>query len=227
MPNSCWRLAKPCAVARHQNDVDAIWLQLANAQVWRRYALGGLGALAVAALLWVRSAWPDGGWVHEGLEWLGLCCLVVAILGRCGCMLYLGGRKGADLVTDGPYSISRNPLYVFSLLAVLGIGWQTGSFVVGLVLASLAWLVFRWIIGQEEHLLRAAFGPRFDLYCARVPRFGPRFGLWTSPQHAMVDLSSVWRTLRDAAPYFLAIPLFEAIEAAQNAGWLHAWFAVI
>lgn len=226
MTNACHDVSDRPVTIRSHHDVDAIWTQLANAQVLRRYALGALGVLAVAALLWVQSAWPDGGWMHEGIEWLGLCLLVVAILGRCGCMLYLGGRKGADLVTDGPYSVSRNPLYVFSLLAVLGIGWQTGSLVVGLVLAGLAWLVFRWIIGQEERLLRAAFGAQFDLYCAAVPRFGPRWKRWASPQHATVDLHSVWRTLRDAAPYFLAIPFFEALEVAQNAGWLQPWFSV-
>jgi hypothetical protein len=48
--------------------------------------------------------------------------------------------------------------------------------------------------------------------------------LWESPQHVTVDLEGVWKTLRDALPYFLSIPVFEAIEAAQHAGWVHVYF---
>ena len=70
-------------------------------------------------------------------------------------------------------------------------------------------------------MLRACFGAPFDDYCARVPRFLPRPSAWHSPRHVMVDLQGVWNTVRDALPYFLSIPVFEAIEAAQNAGWIH------
>ncbi|CAM5189470.1 Protein-S-isoprenylcysteine O-methyltransferase Ste14 OS=Castellaniella defragrans OX=75697 GN=HNR28_000808 PE=4 SV=1 [Castellaniella defragrans] len=201
--------------------VDAVWPRLAHAQVLRLRALTTLGIAAVLALPWIGSAWPEAGWVHQGLEWLGIAMMFVAVLGRCACMLYLGGRKGADLVAEGPYSVSRNPLYVFSILAVFGIGLQTGSLVVGAVLAVLAFIVFRWIVSEEEQLLRVAFGTRYDAYCVRVPRFWPRPGVWRSPRQATVDLHGVWKTLRDALPYFLAIPLFEAVEAAQGAGWFH------
>ncbi|WP_343835614.1 hypothetical protein [Castellaniella ginsengisoli] len=36
-----------------------------------------------------------------------------------------------------------------------------------------------------------------------------------------VDLQGIWKTMRDALPYFLSVPVFEAIETAQHAGWLH------
>ncbi|MGS1116750.1 methyltransferase family protein [Castellaniella sp. UC4442_H9] len=201
--------------------LGAVWARLAHAQVLRLRALTVLGVLAVAVLPWVGSAWPESGWVNRSLEWLGLALILVAILGRTACMLYLGGRKGADLVAEGPYSVSRNPLYVFSILAVLGIGLQTGSLVVGGVLALAAFAVFRWIVIEEERLLQAAFGTRFDAYCVRVPRFWPRRGVWRSPRHVMVDLHGVWKTVRDALPYFLAVPVFEAIEVAQANGWVH------
>lgn len=210
---------EPHASAR---DAQAIWSRLSRAQVIRRHALTALGIIAIAALLWIRSAWPESGLVNEGLEWMGRACIIVAILGRCACMLYLGGRKGEDLVDKGPYSVSRNPLYVFSVSAVFGIGLQTGSLIVGLVLATSALAIFRWIVGKEEILLRANFAEKFDRYCAQVPRFWPRPSLWRSPEYVTVDLQGVWNTVRDATPYFLAIPLFEGIEAAQQAGLIHA-----
>lgn len=203
-------------------DIGSTWERLAHAQIIRRRSLLMLGIIAVALLPWVKSAWPEDGWVNQSLEWFGLALMIFALLGRCACMLYLGGRKGADLVVEGPYSVSRNPLYVFSLLAVFGIGLQTASIVVSLALTLTAFVVFHWIITQEEQLLRVAFGPAFDDYCACVPRFGPRYSVWRSPLHVTVDLYGVWKTVRDALPYFLAIPIFEALEAAQNAGWIQA-----
>lgn len=209
-------------VARHSaTDIDALWERLAQAQVRRRRALGLLGVLAVLASPWISSAWPEAGWINQGMEWAGLILMALALLGRCACMLYLGGRKGADLVADGPYAVCRNPLYVFSILAVLGIGLQTGSLTVGLILALAAWMIFRWIVSEEERMLRASFGAPFENYCARVPRFLPRLDAWRSPPHVTVDLQGIWKTMRDALPYFLSVPVFEAIEAAQHAGWLH------
>lgn len=202
-------------------NVQSVWEHVAQAQALRRYALVLLGIASVASLLWVRSGWPEDGWMHEGVEWIGILLIVLAIFGRCACMLYLSGRKGAELVAQGPYSISRNPLYVFSLLAVFGIGLQTGSIIAATALAMAAFLVFRWVIRKEEHLLRTAFGQAFDDYCARVPRFWPRWRLWQSPEQITTDLPGLWRTLRDAAPYFLAIPLFEGIELIQQLGWIH------
>lgn len=202
-------------------NVETVWEHVAQAQAIRRYALVMLGCAAVASLLWIGSAWPDRGWLHESLEWVGLFLIMTAILGRCACMLYLSGRKGAEIVAEGPYSISRNPLYVFSLLAVFGIGLQTGSLIVALVLSMTTFLVFRWVIRKEEHLLRTAFGAAFDAYCDNVPRFWPRPHLWRSPEQITTDLPGLWRTLRDGAPYFLAVPLFEGIEAMQQAGWIH------
>lgn len=209
--------------AQHERLINETWVHLARVQVRRRHILTGLGILAVALLPFIASSWVEDGVWHQAIEWLGLVLMGVAVLGRCGCMLYLGGRKGGELMVDGPYSISRNPLYLFSITAVLGIGLQTGSLIVGLVLSLAVLAVFRWVIGEEEGLLRVVFGERFDAYCARVPRFGPRLSLWRSEKTVLVDAAGVWNTLRDALPYFLAIPVFELIEYAQHVGWVPVW----
>lgn len=221
-PASCAHFA----VNGPRDIISTTWERLAHSQVRRRRALGWLAAVATGALLWVGSAWPEAGVVNQGLEWIGLAFIIAAILGRATCMLYVGGRKGSDLVMEGPYSVSRNPLYVFSILAVFGMGLQTGSLVIGLILAGAACLIFRWIVNEEEVLLRLVFGKYFDRYCQRVPRFCPRWSLWQSPQRITVDLPGVWKTVRDALPYFLAIPVFELIEFAQHMGWIHVYFSL-
>jgi hypothetical protein len=106
------------------------------------------------------------------------------------------------------------------MIAVTGIGAQSGSVLLGPIMALFVYAVFKNVIEEEERLLRKVFGPRFDAYCARVPRFGPRFAGWKSDEHLTVSMSGLWNTLRDALPYFLAIPLFELIEWGQVSGWL-------
>lgn len=202
-------------------DVEAIHRRVARAQSLRRLILAVLSLMAVSGLLWVGSAWPDDGWVNAGLEWVGLFMIIVAIAGRCACILYLGGHKGSSLTTTGPYSLCRNPLYLFSLLAVFGIGLQTASVLAALILTVVAFGVFRWLIAEEEALLQAAFGDAFRDYRARVPRLWPRLSGWRSPSHITVDVSALWKTICDASLFFLAIPLFEAIGYLQQIGWLH------
>jgi protein-S-isoprenylcysteine O-methyltransferase Ste14 len=47
-------------------------------------------------------------------------------------------RKIEELVTVGPYSVMRNPLYFFFILGGIGVGAQSGSVVVALICGVLA-----------------------------------------------------------------------------------------
>ncbi|MGB3290077.1 MAG: phosphatase PAP2 family protein [Burkholderiaceae bacterium] len=223
----CSVLFYPLIVTREtgsQGDVagrslDDIWPHLAKVQVRRRNTLTAYGVLLVCLLPFLSSTWSSESWVHLGVEWLGLALILLAIAGRCWCILYLGGHKGADLIDQGPYSVSRNPLYLFSMLAVAGIGAQSGSLLLGPILALFVYAVFNNVIAEEERLLRTAFGSAYVDYCARVPRFGPRLSAWKSQEHLLISVSGLCRTLRDAVPYLLALPLFELIEWGQETGW--------
>ena len=53
---------------------------------------------------------------------LGLLLIAVCIVGRTWCTLYIGGHKKRQLRTHGPYSVVRNPLYVFTIIGTAGIG---------------------------------------------------------------------------------------------------------
>jgi protein-S-isoprenylcysteine O-methyltransferase Ste14 len=95
------------------------------------------------------------------------------------------GRLGR-LVTEGPFSLVRNPLYVGNLLLWTGFTVWSGK----LWLLAVAWTLFLLqysaIIGFEEGLLRERFGDEYRDYQTRVPRWWPR-------------LSSLAAALRDRA----------------------------
>ncbi len=175
--------------------------------------------LGVVGLSLFTATWWGDGTFHEGLEATGLAAMVVALIGRAWCSLYIGGRKKAEIVSTGPYSISRNPLYVFSYLAAFGVGAQTGSVVLAGAFVLIAVVVFHLTILREEAWLSAQFGEPYAAYMARTPRLGPDFSKWRDEPELTVRPQFFLTTLRDGLVLFLAIPIFEGIEMAQLGGW--------
>ncbi|WP_297799438.1 isoprenylcysteine carboxylmethyltransferase family protein [uncultured Brevundimonas sp.] len=191
---------------------------LQRVQKIRKAALGaGMSAILALALF---TASRGGEPLHEGVEAFGLALIVVCIVGRAWCSLYIGGRKKAEIVDRGPYSISRNPLYLFSFMGAFGAGAQTGSLTLATAFLAVAMLVFHFTIRREEAWLSDAFGQSYRDYCARTPRFGPDFSRWRDAESLDVRPRFFLITLRDGLIFLLAIPLFEAIEALQHIGWL-------
>ncbi len=158
--------------------------------------------------------------MHEGVEAVGLAAIVFAIVGRAWCSLYIGGRKKAEIVARGPYSITRNPLYVFSFFGAFGVGAQSGSLTIAALFMLASYAVFFLTVRREEAWLGAAFGADYVAYVARTPRFLPDFSLWRDETELSVRPSFFLTTIRDGLVFLLAIPLFEAIDLAQAEGWL-------
>ena len=181
-----------------------------------------VGLIGVAGLAFVSRSIGGETMLHEGLEAFGLGLIVVCIVGRAWCSLYIGGRKKAEIVDRGPYSLSRNPLYVFSFMGAFGMGAQTGSIVLATVFLLIAVIVFYATVKREEVWLLANFGDVYAAYYERTPRFWPDFRLWRDEDRLEVRPAFFLLTLRDGLAFLIAIPLFEMVETAQKAGWLHA-----
>lgn len=164
--------------------------------------------------------------MHEGLEAFGLAMIALCVVGRAWCSLYIGGRKKAEIVDQGPYSITRNPLYVFSFIGAFGMGAQTGSVVMATLFLLIAVGVFYLTVRQEEGWLSATFGETYRAYCARTPRFWPDFSKWRDNETLEVRPVFFLTTLRDGLAFFLAVPLFEALEHAQTVGWVRVLFSL-
>jgi len=195
-------------------------LDLDTVQKLRKIAVG-ISLLGLVALSVVSQSigGVDGPW-HETVEAAGLAAIALSIVGRAWCTLYIGGRKKAEIVDRGPYSISRNPLYVFSFVGAFGIGAQSGSLTIaaGFVVAAL--LVFHVTVVREEGFLLRAFGADYARYVARTPRFWPRFSLWRDTDELTIRPTLFLLTIRDGLVFLLAIPLFELIDAGQAQHWL-------
>lgn len=80
-----------------------------------------------------------------------------------------------ELISSGPYSRIRHPLYTATILAFLGIGLTLGTWVsIGLVALPFAALLYR--IRVEEALLGRALGQTYGTYAKGRARLIP--GVW-------------------------------------------------
>ena len=83
----------------------------------------------------------------------------------------LPGQTTTTLLDEGPYRVSRNPLYVGLLALYLGAALIASSWVV-LALAPLAFVGLRWgAVLPEERYLSKRLGSVYSEYCQRVPRW--------------------------------------------------------
>jgi protein-S-isoprenylcysteine O-methyltransferase Ste14 len=114
------------------------------------------------------------------LIWLGVVVIVLGItLAVAARMLFL--REGAEinptspvnskLVTSGPFSLTRNPMYLGFVLVTLGIALSIGAW--PMLLAPIAvFATANWVhIPFEEEKMRRQFGASFDAYASKTRRW--------------------------------------------------------
>jgi protein-S-isoprenylcysteine O-methyltransferase Ste14 len=82
------------------------------------------------------------------------------------------------LVITGLYRYVRNPMYVAVVAVIVGQGLLLANTRL-LEYGALVWLGFHlFVVAYEEPTLRAGFGPEYEAFCRRVPRWIPRLSLW-------------------------------------------------
>ena len=77
----------------------------------------------------------------------------------------------AQLVTSGPFRISRNPMYTGMAVASAGAALWAGSWWPALVLPLSVAATVRWVVEPEEAYLVQRFGADYDGYRSRVRRW--------------------------------------------------------
>ncbi len=193
-------------------------------QAMRRLVLAVLVVVLLAALLFGQSLFPPETVTHETIEMVGVLLIFLGIAGRLWSTLYIGGRKSAEVVTGGPYSVTRNPLYVFSTMAAAGVGAQMGSILAVIGFALLCAAAFHIVILREEKFLRQTLGAPYEAYMARVPRFIPNLALYDEGDTGSFRPKLLLNTLLDGLVFLAAMPFFESIDAMQTSGVLPVLF---
>ncbi|MBM3554436.1 MAG: isoprenylcysteine carboxylmethyltransferase family protein [Alphaproteobacteria bacterium] len=180
-----------------------------------------LALALVPGFLVTRGAWE--GWTHFVLAWLGVGLIALCVLGRAYASAFVGGKKNYEVVADGPFSVVRNPLYVFSFIGVIGIGLTTGSVGWAVILGSLFAVYYPAVVEREEAHLTEIFGEAYTAYRAATPRWIPDFSRWRAPDTVSLNPVFLYRTMRDGAWFFVAPPVLAAIRILQDQGTLPVW----
>jgi len=191
---------------------------LTHAAVSRRILTSRVVVLAFfLAVLLTESARKDS-LLAATLFLLGTILVGAAIAGRLWCSVYISGYKSAELITTGPYSICRNPLYFFSFLGFLGVGLATETLTLALVLGCAFLIGYRAVIDREERELSFLFGAKYQAYCASTPRFFPALSKFEEPVTHVVNPALFRRTMGDVVWFVWLIGIIEFVEALHTHG---------
>ncbi len=191
-----------------------------------RIVVSRLFAVAFFGVLLSMESRLEGSLAAAALFITGLALVGVATVGRLWCSLYISGHKDSALVTVGPYSVTRNPLYFFSFLGFIGVGLATETVTLAIVITGFFALVYPTIIRREEAFLHQKFGAAFADYCARVPRFVPSFSRYVEPPTWVVDTRLFRRTMFDVVWFVWLVALIELVEAIHELRIIKPWIAL-
>lgn len=159
----------------HPNETSAA--ERANNFPWPPVLLLFAIALAIGLGYYAPLSWPglDDGPAHLvglGIGTVGLLLIIAAVLA-----LYrhettvMPDKRSAVLVTSGPYSLFRNPIYLGEVMAMFGVAEITKNiWFVGTALLFAALVTWLQILAEERHL-EARFGQDYLDYKQRTRRW--------------------------------------------------------
>ena len=160
------------------------------------------------------------------LRYTGFVLLSVAAFGRLWCSVFIAGYKTKTLVKEGPYSVVRNPLYLFSFIGAIGLGLATQMVVPVVLIAAAFLLYYPHIVTREEARLEEGFGEEFSAYKKETPKWIPRLSNYQEPLECTVRLRFFRRALLDAVWFIWAFMILELIRRLQEAGIIPVFWKI-
>ena len=170
------------------------------------------------------TMFPDESFINDFMDLSGFLLVMLCALGRIYCTTFIGGHKNSELITYGPYSLCRNPLYFCSILGAAGIGLMTNSLLTVAITTTGFIVSYSGLIKREEQYLLKTFGERFKEYRARVPKLVPSLRYAEYPPEAVFRSRNLNRAVLDALWWFAPYPLFELAEHLREAGLIKPIF---
>jgi protein-S-isoprenylcysteine O-methyltransferase Ste14 len=183
-----------------------------------RIPVSRIFAVILALIIFVsQNAWEvEAPLVSVILFSIGIILVGIASLGRLWCSLYIAGYKTDVLVTEGPYSTCRNPLYFFSFIGAIGLGFASETFLIPAMILVAFTIYYPSVIKSEEVELRKLHGEKFDTYFENVPRFFPNISKLKEPDKYIVNPVIFRRHIFDALWFIWLIAILEIIELLHD-----------
>jgi len=179
-------------------------------------------ACAIGGFLYVTVTQTDylPHWALEVSELIGFLFLGVASFGRIWCLVFIAGRKRDVLVVSGPYSVVRNPLYLFSFIGAIGLGLATQAPALAGLLAVAFASYYHFVVKREETSLLTKFGGEYRAYLASVPRWIPSLRRFAEPEEMTIKPAKVRKGIFGATWFLWVFLLWEVVENLHEKGYL-------
>jgi len=174
---------------------------------------------AVATTLVMTKPSIENSYTHSLIDLVAYGLVTAATVGRLWCSLYVRGRKSKCLCQDGPYSVCRNPLYLFSFLGLTGVALASERLALMIVVPVLSSGYYLALIRSEEKRLRALFGEEYEAYCARVPRIVPHVKGYSTPETVAVTVDHYLPGIIKAMGYLWMLFLVQLMETLAPVAW--------
>jgi len=190
-----------------------------------RIALLRLSFVPVVFLaVFVRPSWGLESTVAFCVELAGYAFLLAGLAIRVWSILYIGGRKSHELVTEGPYSVCRNPLYVGTFFLAVGAGLCFENLLMLLAVFLILIPIHVYTAKTEEKHLLDLFPESFREYRLRVPGFWPRLRLYRSSDSVTVKVRSIRRIAVDTVGVLLIPEVEDLLELLHHHGLIPVLF---
>ncbi|MAS77168.1 MAG: isoprenylcysteine carboxylmethyltransferase family protein [Candidatus Neomarinimicrobiota bacterium] len=142
---------------------------------------------------------------------IGLTLIFIGELLRIWAVSYAGGitrttKVGApSLCTTGPYSYTRNPLYIGNMIIYTGVVYVAGSYnILSMLIITWTFFIIQYylIIKLEQNRLIEIFGKEYKAYMDNVPILFPRLSPWINkdkyvPMKLLNTIKTEKRTLQN------------------------------
>ena len=134
---------------------------------------------AIIAMVALHFLWPVASWIPGPWRWLGVVLVVLGL----GLNVYasrLFERRGTAirpfdrssvLVEDGPFRMSRNPMYLGMMLILGGVALGLGTVTPWIAVPMFMALIQQRFIRSEEKKMEAEFGAAYVAYRRKVRRW--------------------------------------------------------
>jgi protein-S-isoprenylcysteine O-methyltransferase Ste14 len=159
-------------------------------------------------------------------EMSGLFLLSICSFGRLWALMYISGNKRRELVTEGPYSVVRHPLYFFSFIGAIGIGLASENLLVLALIIVFYVFYYPFTILMEERNLTVKFGEAYIEYMKRTPRFFPRLSLYKEPSVYQVKARSFVKSFVNGMWFIWIYMLLHIIEMLHESGILPVFMRI-
>ena len=176
----------------------------------------GVAVVFALVLTFSSSRWEDLSAASNIFFLVGCVLVGIASLGRLWCSLYIAGHKNRSLVTLGPYSICRHPLYFSSLLGAVGVGLGAESVGIPFLVLILYAIYYPAVIRSEDSKLLSIYGEEFSRYREKTPAFIPKWSLLNEPESYVLKPRIYRKEMFSALWFIWLIGVIEMVEALQE-----------